>query len=55
MRKSVQVKKISDILGDWFWYDTDFKEAGNNHYNFLKCSLQLVTKYKFNENFKVNK
>ena len=27
MRISVQMNKISDILGDWFWYDMNFKEA----------------------------
>jgi hypothetical protein len=26
-RISVQMKKISDILGDCFWYDMNFKEA----------------------------
>lgn len=40
MRISDQMKKISDILGDWFWYDMDFKEAGNNH-NFFKRSLHI--------------
>jgi hypothetical protein len=27
MRISVQKKKLSIILGDWFWYDMDFKTA----------------------------
>jgi hypothetical protein len=38
------MKKISNILGDWFWYDTDFEKAGNNHNNFLKCSLYIIYK-----------
>jgi len=26
-RIRVQMKKISDILGVWFWFDMNFKEA----------------------------
>jgi hypothetical protein len=49
----VQIQKISNILGVWFWYDMDFNETVIIIIIFK--AYILVKKSKLNETFKQNK